>query len=99
MKVTHYWGTTDLQFAYGGLMQAELNPSTDIGADVEDTNDLFLPAVNTLEDYSIITIEENDIFDKINGGHVLKIIPDTESVSLIIQIETFSDGDILITLP
>ena len=99
LKVNHYYGDAELQFEYGGLMQAQVNPSTDIGTDVEDTNDLLLPAVDTLEDYSIITIEENDIFYKINGGHVLKIIPDTESVSLIIQIETFSDGDILITLP
>ena len=43
--------------------------------------------------------KENDLFYKITGGQVLKIIPDTESTSLIIQIETFSDGDLLITLP
>ena len=99
LKVNHYYGDAELQFEYGVLMQAHVYPSTDIGTDVEDTNDLLLPAVDTLEDYSIITIEENDIFYKITGGKVLKIIPDTDSISLIIQIETFSDGDLLITLP
>jgi len=98
MKVTHYWGTTELQFEYGGLMQAELSPSTDIG-DVEDTNDFELSSVDTLEDYSTFTIEDNNLFYKITGGKILKVIPDTDSVSLIIQIETFSDGDLLITLP
>ena len=98
MKVTHYWGTTELQFEYGGLMQAQISPSSDVG-DVEDTNDFGLSSVDTLEDYSSITIEDNNLFYKITGGQVLKIVPDTDSISLIIQIETFSDGDLLITLP
>ena len=98
MKVTHYWGTAELQFEYGGLMQAQVSPSDDVG-DVEDTNDFGLSSVDTLGDYSTITIEENDLFYKITGGQILKITPDTESISLIIQIETFSDGDLLITLP
>ena len=98
MKVTHYWGTTELQFEYGGLMQAQISPSDDVG-DVEDTSDFGLSSVVTLEDYSTITIEDNNLFYKITGGKILKVIPDTDSVSLIIQIETFSDGDLLITLP
>ena len=101
MKVTHYYGTAELQFEYGGLMQAQVIPPTDAG-DVEDTGDLGdleLSPVDTHEDSSIITIEENDLFYKITGGQILKITPDTESISLIIQIETFSDGDLLITLP
>ena len=95
IQATHYYGTAQIQFEYGGLMQAQVSPS----ADVEDTNDFGLSSVDTLGDYSIITIEENDLFYKITGGQVLKIIPDTDSMSLIIQIETFSDGDLLITLP
>ena len=101
MKVTHYYGTAELQFEYGGLMQAQVIPPTDAG-DVEDTGDLGdleLSPVDTHEDSSIITIEENDLFYKITGGQILKITPDTESMSLIIQIETSSDGDLLITLP
>ena len=98
MKVTHYYGDVELQFEYGGLMQAQVSPSDDVG-DVEDTNDFGLASVDTLGDYSTITIEENDLFYKITGGQILKIIPDTDSISLIIQIETFSDGNLLITLP
>ena len=98
IQATHFFGTTQIQFEYGGLMQAQVSPSTDV-ADVEDTSDLLLSPANTLEGYSIITIEENDLFYKITGGQILKIIPDTDSISLIIQIETFSDGDLLITLP
>jgi len=95
LKANHYYGDVELQFEYGGLMQAELSPSTD----VEDANDFELSSVDTLEDYSTITIEDNNLFYKITGGKILKVIPDTDSVSLIIQIETFSDGDLLITLP
>ena len=95
LKANHYYGDAELQFEYGGLMQAELGPSTD----VEDANDFELSSVDTLEDYSTITIEDNNLFYKITGGKILKVIPDTDSVSLIIQIETFSDGDLLITLP
>ena len=95
IQATHYYGTAQIQFEYGGLMQAQVSPSDD----VEDTNDFGLSSVDTLGDYSTITIEENDLFYKITGGKILKVIPDTDSVSLIIQIETFSDGDLLITLP
>ena len=95
LKANHYYGDAELQFEYGGLMQAELGPSTD----VEDANDFELSSADTLEDYSTITIEDNNLFYKITGGKILKVIPDTDSVSLIIQIETFSDGALLITLP
>ena len=98
IKVSHYYSSTELQFEYGGLMQAQVSPSTGVD-DIEGTNDFELSSVDTLGDYSTITIEENDLFYKITGGQVLKIIPDTDSISLIIQIETFSDGDLLITLP
>ena len=98
LKANHYYGDFELQFEYGGLMQAQISPSDDVG-DVEDTNDFGLASVDTLGDYSTIAIEENDLFYKITGGQILKIIPDTDSISLIIQIETFSDGDLLITLP
>ena len=100
IKATHNDGIKitegQIQFEYGGLMQAELSPSTDV---VEDTNDFELSPADTLEDYSTFTIEDNNLFYKITGGKILKVIPDTDSVSLIIQIETFSDGDLLITLP
>ena len=98
IQATHYYGTAQMQFEYGGLMQAQVSPSDDVG-DIEDTNDFGLSSVDTLGDYSTITIEENDLFYKITGGQVLKIIPDTDSISLIIQIETVSDGNLLITLP
>ena len=98
IKVSHYYSSTELQFEYGGLMQAQVSPSTGVD-DIEGTNDFELSSVDTLGDYSTITIEDNDLFYKITGGQVLKIIPDTDSISLIIQIETFSDGDLLITLP
>ena len=98
IQATHYYGTAQMQFEYGGLMQAQVSPSDDVG-DIEDTNDFELASVDTLEDYSSITIEDNNLFYKITGGQVIKIVPDTDSISLVIQIETFSDGDLLITLP
>jgi len=97
IKATHLYATTQLQFEYGGLMQAQVKPSTDI----EDTSgDLEL---SPLDEFSnnvvIIKIEDYDVHYKITGGKVLKIIPDTENTSLIIQIETFNDGELTITLP
>ena len=46
LKANHYYGDAELQFEYGGLMQAELGPSTD----VEDANDFELSSADTLED-------------------------------------------------
>ena len=99
MKVTHYFGDTELQFEYGGLRQAELGSSTEDV--VEYTDDLeFLPVDNfALEGYEKITIDDNDTFYKMNGGKVLRILPDVENTSLIIQIQTYDDGDLLINLP
>jgi predicted secreted protein with PEFG-CTERM motif len=101
IKATHFTGAFESQFEYGGLMQAQVNPSND-STDIDDTNDasgLEFSSVDELSDYNTIEIEDNSLFYKITGGEVLKVIPDTENTSLIIQIETFSDGDLLITLP
>ena len=37
MKVTHYWGTIELQFEYGGLMQAQVGPSNDVDESTSET--------------------------------------------------------------
>ena len=98
IKATHFTGAFETQFEYGGLMQAQINPSTDTD-DVGDASGLGFSSVGEVSDYNTIEIEGVSLFYKITGGEILKIIPDTESTSLIIQIETFSDGDLLITLP
>tara|TARA_B110000014_G_scaffold100622_1_gene69144 strand:- start:271 stop:1140 length:870 start_codon:yes stop_codon:yes gene_type:complete len=100
IKATHLYATTQLQFEYGGLMQAQVAPSPP-STDIEDTSgDLEL---SPLDEFSnnviIIKIEDYDVYYKITGGKILKIIPDTENTSLIIQIETFNDGELTITLP
>ena len=98
MKVTHYYGNAELQFEYGGLMQAELGSSDGVVQDEEELE--FLPVEDfALEGYNKITIEDNDTFYKMIGGKVLRILPDVENTSLIIQIQTYDDGDLLINLP
>jgi predicted secreted protein with PEFG-CTERM motif len=48
---------------------------------------------------TFIDVEGFPVFYKITGGSVLSIIPDVDSNSLIIEISTTSDGELIITLP
>ena len=48
---------------------------------------------------NVITIEDYDILYQITGAKIIKIIPDVENKSLIIEIETFSDGELMLTIP
>ena len=98
LKTSYEYDSIQLQFEYGGLMQAELGSSAEVVQDEEELE--FLPVEDfALEGYNKITIEDNDTFYKMNGGQVLRILPDVESTSLIIQIQTYDDGDLLINLP
>ena len=90
IKATHYYDSFETQFDYGGMMSAAVKSSetlsgSEIGQTAGGTN--------------VITIEDYDILYQITGAKIIKIIPDVENKSLIIEIETFSDGELILTIP
>ena len=99
IKVTHLSTTAQLQFSYGETMSSQTK-SPDAESPGVSASGLQLTPVDELSgDTNVIVIEDNNVFYQITGGKILKIIPDVENTSLIIQIETFSDGELTITLP
>ena len=94
-----YWNDVrvDIQFDYGmtsvGMMQekpldesVQTEESTEI-VGVEERGDLSLDILGVNVNYTI------------NGGKIISIIPDLDETSLIITMETTSDGELIITLP
>ena len=96
-----YWNDVrvDIQFDYGmtsvGMMQekpldgdesVQTEESTEI-VSVEERGDMSLDVQGINVNYTI------------NGGKIISIIPDLDETSLIITIETTTDGELIITLP
>ena len=98
IKATHYYSTFETQFSYGGMMSAQVQSPSEESSGV--TSESELTSVDELEDGAkLIQVDGYDLFYQITGANIIKIIPDTENTSLIIQIETFSDGELKITIP
>jgi predicted secreted protein with PEFG-CTERM motif len=95
IKATHLTGTFETQFDYGGMMSAEVKS----GEEFESGSLEFAPVDAFSETVNVIQLEDYDLFYEITGAKILRIIPDVENNSLIITIETFSDGELKITLP
>ena len=97
IKATHYYDSFESQFDYGGMMSAAVKSSetseTLSESEMGQTVDPLSGATN------VITIEDYDILYQITGAKIIKIIPDVENKSLIIEIETFSDGELMLTIP
>ena len=98
IKATHYYGNFQTQFDYGLTMSAQVKPSNTEAAEPTEGLD-FSPIDESSDNVSVIHLEDYNVYYKITGGKILKMIPDVENTSLIIQIETFSDGELIITLP
>jgi len=79
-------------------MSAQLKPSNTEAAEPTEGLD-FSPIDESSDNVSVIHLEDYNVYYKITGGKILKIIPDVESTSLIIHIETWGDGELMITLP
>ena len=94
IKATHYYDSFETQFDYGGMMSAAVKSSETLSeSEMGQTVDPLSGATN------VITIEDYDILYQITGAKIIKIIPDVENKSLIIEIETFSDGELMLTIP
>ena len=77
------------QFQYGGI----------ISAGVKDTIS-EVPIIKEDDDYSqSLMLEDYELDYELTGAKIIRITPDFEMKSLIIEIETYSDGDLRITLP
>ena len=88
--ITNYYSTqpATTQFQYGGMISAGVKnttPEMPIAKEVKDSQSLMF------EDYEL----EYDL----KGAKIIQVIPDFEMKSLIIEIETYSDGDLRITFP
>ena len=76
------------QFEYGGMISAE----------VKDT----IPEISVIENDNYtesVMLEDYELNYGLTGAKIIQITPDFENKSLIIQIETYSDGELRITLP
>jgi predicted secreted protein with PEFG-CTERM motif len=78
------------QFQYGGM----------ISAGVAEERDTKSEGPNELEDnLETVLFEDFELGYNLTGAKIIQITPDFEMKSLIIVIETYSDGELRITLP
>lgn len=83
----------ETQFDFGKTYSAEVKSA-------DETGSFDISPVEKFESgASILQLENYDIVYDISGAKILAIVPDTENKSLIIQIETSSDGELKITIP
>jgi len=75
------------QFEYGGMISAGINVTPEIPISKQD------------EKYQSLMFEDYELEYQLTGAKIIQIIPDFEMKSLIIEIETYSDGDLRITFP
>ena len=100
IKATHLTGAFETQFDYGEMMSAQVRSPTDT-PDVGGLS-IGLPAeiIGEFPDNaSEYQVGDYGVLYHITGGKILSIIPDVENTSLIIEIETFSDGELILQLP
>ena len=97
-----YWNDVrvDIQFDYGmtsvGTMQEKPLDEEDESVQTEESTEIV--GVEERGDMSL-DIQGVNVNYTINGGKIISIIPDLDETSLIITIETTTDGELMITLP
>jgi predicted secreted protein with PEFG-CTERM motif len=88
--IANYYASeaTTIQFEYGVMISAGVG---DVVPEFSVTED---------EDYLQSTmLEDYELSYELTGAKIIRITPDTEMKSLIFEIETYSDGELRITLP
>ena len=79
------------QFEYGGMVSAGIAGVKDVTPEVSVIGD---------NDYSeSLMLEDYELEYEISGAKIIQITPDFEMKSLIIEIETYGDGELRITFP
>ena len=89
--IANYYATqpATTQFEYGGMVYA----------DVKETPPEFSVSEQDNTDLQTINFDEYELDYELTGAKIIRITPDFEMKSLIIEIETYSDGELRITLP
>ncbi len=97
-----YWNDVrvDIQFDYGmtsvGMQEKPLDEDEDESVQTEESTGIV--GLEERGDMSL-DIQGVNVNYTINGGKIISIIPDLDETSLIITIETTTDGELMITLP
>ena len=92
--IANYYATqpATTQFEYGGM----------ISAGVKDEIKDKIPEFSTIENnenLESIMLSDYKVDYELTGAKIIRITPDIEMKSLIIEIETYSDGELRITFP
>ena len=95
-----YWNDVrvDIQFDYGMTSVGMQERSLDGDESVQTEESTEIVSVEERGDMSL-DVQGINVNYTINGGKIISIIPDLDETSLIITMETTSDGELIITLP
>ena len=80
-----------IQFEYGGMISAGIGGVKDVIPEFE--------VIQNEDDLQSVSLEDYELDYQLTGAKIIRITPDFEMKSLIIEIETYSDGELRITLP
>ena len=86
IKVSYGGNSIQTQFEYGGMMSAGVQTTPEFAVVEENLSET-------------IVIEDNIVSYDITCAEILGMIPDPENKSLIIEIETYCDGELDVILP
>ena len=88
--IANYYASevSTIQFEYGGT----------VFAGVKDVIPEF-EVIENEDNLQSVSLEDYELDYQLTGAKIIRITPDFEMKSLIIEIETYSDGDLRITLP
>ena len=91
--IANYYSSEEIiiQFEYGGMISAGIGESKDVVPESE--------VIENEDNLQSVSLEDYELDYQLTGAKIIRITPDFEMKSLIIEIETYSDGDLRITLP
>ena len=86
IQLTYGDNSVQTQFEYGGMISAGV--ATPEFSEIIDEENL-----------ESIMIDDQEVGYELTGAEIIRMFPDPENKSLIIEIKTYSDGELTITLP
>jgi predicted secreted protein with PEFG-CTERM motif len=91
--IANYYSSEEIiiQFEYGGMISAGIGESKDVVPESE--------VIENEDNLQSVSLEDYELDYQLTGAKIIRITPDFEMKSLIIEIETYGDGDLRITLP
>tara|TARA_Y100000590_G_scaffold462812_1_gene627909 strand:- start:792 stop:1628 length:837 start_codon:yes stop_codon:yes gene_type:complete len=86
VKISYGNNSVQTEFEYGGMISAGVAAPEFSIVEEEDNS-------------QSIKLEDSNVEYELSGAEIVRMFPDTENKSLIIEIKTYSDGELKITLP